>query len=222
MSHAEQQLLQSHVKEYRRQRALTAIGMDIAEALIWKCRKRPDGTFMVSYRQLAGMARCCRDTAMVAINRLVELGILLKNNTTRSWSPLLRRWVQAKNIYRLVSPSLSESEKPAPNTKEKSLSLPPFIPVPAKEVARKQDVVAIGMPAWDPSVTAPAISAGEARPWAGRMDFRRILVRPFAVDPRVSPDRCVNPAKVSPLALALERLGRAVSAREAVVPRRRP
>ena len=118
MDRARQNALQDWINEARRTRLITPLCRDIAEAMIWKTRKRPDGAFMAGYKALAGMARgCCRDTAIEAVTVLQRIGFLAKERT-RVWCAALCKWVQGKNVYRLISPTFSESEKPTPDSSE--------------------------------------------------------------------------------------------------------
>jgi hypothetical protein len=132
MDRAQQDALQDWINEARRTRLITPLCRDIAEAMIWKCRKREDGRFMAGYKALAGMARgCCRDTAIAAVTVLQRIGFLAKEHT-RAWCGRFK--VQGKNIYRLVLPPRPESENPTPDS---SQNLDSFLL--EKEVAHEQE-----------------------------------------------------------------------------------
>ena len=134
MDRARQNALQDWINEARRTRLITPLCRDIAEAMIWKCRKRPDDAFMAGYKALAGMAMgCCRDTVIQAVATLERIGFLAKERT-RVWCAALCKWVQGKNVYRLVSQVFSESEKPTPDSSENPDSF-----LLNKEVADEQE-----------------------------------------------------------------------------------
>jgi hypothetical protein len=115
MDRARQDTLQDWINEARRLGIITPLCRDFAEAMVWKCRKRDDGSFMAGYKALAGMARGCRDSAIQAVSVLQRVGFLAKERT-RVWCAALHKWVQGKNVYRLIAPGFSESENPTPDS----------------------------------------------------------------------------------------------------------
>lgn len=153
MQRAEQDQLQTFVNEMRKTRAITPLCRDLAEAMIWKCRKQPDGSFMAGYKALAAMTKgCCRDTAIQAVAVLRRIGFLVKEKT-RVWCAALQKWVQGKNVYRLISPGFSESEFPTPSTSKSLDSLLTFLPLETKEEAREGEHAAALLPISPDSVT---------------------------------------------------------------------
>jgi len=144
MEKAIQQQVQLDINALRQSRRITPLGRDVAEALLWKTRKREDGWFQIGFRQIAGMAKgCSRDTAIEAVKRLVALGRLVKQSTF-VWISEWRIWRQGKNVYRWIVCESPESENPTANPSKKEDSSVPSTPcVPAlKEEAREQDEVA--------------------------------------------------------------------------------
>lgn len=103
MTRAEQGLLQQFINELRADRRITPLDRDVAEAMIWKCRKREDGLFQVAQARLAGMARGCSVRNLQrTLHRLAKVGFLAWEQT-RVWVASLFKWVRGTSVYRLFS-----------------------------------------------------------------------------------------------------------------------
>jgi hypothetical protein len=82
----------------------------VADALLWSCRAPGHDETQVSYHRLARLAGVGRSTAVEAVKRLRDLGVLSWRQTRLrvAWSlgVASRQW---RNIYRLLAAPLTES-----------------------------------------------------------------------------------------------------------------
>jgi hypothetical protein len=82
----------------------------IADALLWSCRAPGRDEAQISYHRLARLAGVGRSTAVEAVKRLRDLGVLSwrKTRLRVAWSlgVASRQW---RNIYRLLAGPLTES-----------------------------------------------------------------------------------------------------------------
>jgi len=86
----------------------------VADALLWSCRSPGRDEAQISYDRLARLAGVGRSTAVEAVRRLRDLGVLSwrKTRLRVSWSlgVASRQW---RNIYRLLAPRTESSDQPA-------------------------------------------------------------------------------------------------------------
>ena len=82
----------------------------VADALLWSCRAPGRDEAQISYHRLARLAGVGRSTAVEAVKRLRDLGVLSwrKTRLRVAWSlgVASRQW---RNIYRLLAGPLTES-----------------------------------------------------------------------------------------------------------------
>jgi hypothetical protein len=105
----------------------------VADALLWSCRAPGRGETQVSYHRLAKLAGVGRSTAVEAVKRLRDLGVLSwrKTRLRVAWSlgVASRQW---RNIYRvLTGPPTESSQQTADRVqarKKDCIERPPVAP----------------------------------------------------------------------------------------------
>ena len=59
-------------------RIITPHEYAVLDALLWRCRRPGRSDLAVDYRSIARLAGCCRDTAIEAVRKLVDIGLIQK------------------------------------------------------------------------------------------------------------------------------------------------
>ena len=59
-------------------RIITPCDYAVLDALLWRCRRPGRSDLAVDYRSIARLAGCCRDTAIEAVRKLVDIGLIQK------------------------------------------------------------------------------------------------------------------------------------------------
>lgn len=112
--HAAQRTAQ-HARRLLTAHIITPHDYAILDALLWRCRRPGRADLVVTYAAVARLAGVCRDTAIDAVRKLAQIGIITKltRRVLVRWGPgrSLLASRQAANCYVFRSP---DTESPAP------------------------------------------------------------------------------------------------------------
>jgi hypothetical protein len=102
----------SRLRKLLRKGLITPHQFAVADALLWSCRAPGRDEAQISYDRLAKLAGVGRSTAVEAVKRLRDLGVLSwrKTRLRVAWSlgVASRQW---RNIYRLLAGPFTESSE---------------------------------------------------------------------------------------------------------------
>lgn len=123
----------------------------VAETLLWACRAPGREAAQISFTRLAKLAGVARSTAVQAVHRLQELGILAREKTRLRvvWSLGIASR-QGRNIYRWIMPATESASRP---TNKAQVIL-------ERKQAHRDDVVARPVP---PDTRSAELKAAFAR-----------------------------------------------------------
>lgn len=92
----------------------------VGDTLLWSCRAPGRDETQISYKRLAALAHVAYSTAVEAVAKLIDKGIITKRKTRLrvAWSlgVASRQW---RNIYRLIAPNTESSQMPAKSVQVK-------------------------------------------------------------------------------------------------------
>lgn len=113
--HAAQRTAQ-HARRLLTAHIITPFDYAVLDALLWRCRRPGHADLIVSYAAVARLAGVCRDTAIEAVRKLTQVGLIQKitRRVLVRWGPgrALLASRQAANCYVFRAPG-TESAPPA-------------------------------------------------------------------------------------------------------------
>lgn len=100
--HAAQRTAQ-HARRLLTAHLITPFDYAVLDALLWRCRRPGRADLTVTYKAVARLAGVCRDTAIQAVRKLAEIGLIEKvtRRVLVRWGPgrALLASRQAANCY---------------------------------------------------------------------------------------------------------------------------